>query len=137
MIDWLLHLPSRFLEQLVGRIDGPMAFRLILQPIAAAFFAIRSGMRDGRTGKPLYFWALFSKGNDRRAMLRDGWKDIGRIIVIAILIDLVYQILVFHSIRPLQAATVAAVLALLPYLIARGVANRITRRWHRATTSGR
>jgi hypothetical protein len=129
VIDWLLHLPGPFLEQLDGRIDGPMAFRLILQPIAAAVFAIRSGMRDGRMGKPLYFWALLSDRSDRREMLRDGWKDIGRIIVLAILMDLAYQILVFRSIQPLQAVIVAAILALLPYLIVRGVANRITRRW--------
>ena len=34
---------SRFWGDLMGRVGGPMTFRLILQPIMAAIFAVRGG----------------------------------------------------------------------------------------------
>jgi hypothetical protein len=41
-----------FEENLIGRSEGPMTFRLILQPAMAVFLAIRAGLRDAREGKP-------------------------------------------------------------------------------------
>ena len=43
---------TRSLLDLIGRMDGPLAFRLILQPVAAAFLAIRAGLKDVRMGTP-------------------------------------------------------------------------------------
>jgi hypothetical protein len=56
---------SRFIENLMGRVSGPMKFRLILQPVMAAFFAIRSGLKDAREDKPPYFWAMFTNPDSR------------------------------------------------------------------------
>ncbi len=47
-------------ENLIGRSDGPMNFRLLLQPAVAIFFAIRAGLRDARNGQPPFLWAFFS-----------------------------------------------------------------------------
>lgn len=47
-----------FVEDLIDRVSGPMKFRLVMQPVMAAFFAIRSGLEDARAGKPPYFWCL-------------------------------------------------------------------------------
>jgi len=46
---------TRFWENLLGRVGGPMTFRIILQPIMAAIFAVRSGLKDAKEGKPAYF----------------------------------------------------------------------------------
>ena len=35
-----------------------MAFRFILQPVMAAIFAIRDGMKDARAGRSPYFWTV-------------------------------------------------------------------------------
>ena len=35
-------------EDLIGRIGGPMSFRLILQPAMAIFFAIRDGLKGAQ-----------------------------------------------------------------------------------------
>jgi hypothetical protein len=43
---------SRIVEDLVGRVSGPMKFRLILQPVMAAIFAIRSGLKDAKENNP-------------------------------------------------------------------------------------
>jgi hypothetical protein len=119
---------ARFWEDVMGRVGGPMTFRLILQPIMAAFFAVRSGLKDSKEGKPAYFWALFTDSVHRRNMLRDGWKSVGKVFVIAIIIDLVYQWIVFRWFYPGEALLVAAILAFIPYLVIRGPVNRIARR---------
>jgi hypothetical protein len=119
---------ARMFENLIGRVSGPMKFRLILQPLMAIIFAIRSGLKDAKEGKPLYFWAVFTDPANRKEMLRDGWKSVGKIFVIAIIIDLVYQLIVFRWFYPGEALIVAAILAFVPYLLIRGPVNRIARR---------
>ena len=62
---------NRIFEDLIDRVSGPMKFRLILQPLMAIIFAVRSGLEDAKEGKPAYFWALFTQSDHRRDMLRD------------------------------------------------------------------
>src|SRR3990172_5220497 len=119
---------TRFVENLLGRVSGPMKFRLILQPLMAVIFAVRSGLKDAKEGRPAYFWAIFTDPANRRDMLRDGWKSVGKVFIVAIIIDLVYQIIVLRWFYPLEALIVAAILAFLPYLLIRGPVNRIARR---------
>ena len=45
---------------LIGRIGGPLTFRLIVQPTVAAFFAIRAGVKDFREGRSPYGWVILS-----------------------------------------------------------------------------
>ena len=117
----------RIMEDLVGRVTGPMKFRLILQPVMAAFFAIRSGLKDAKESKPPYFWAMFSNPDSRRDMIRDGWKSVGRVFILAILLDAVYQFIVFRWFYPLEALLVGVILALVPYLLIRGSVNRVVK----------
>ena len=119
---------TRIFENLIDRVSGPMKFRLILQPLMAIIFAVRSGLKDAKEGKPAYFWAMFTQPDQRRDMLRDGWKSVGKIFVIAIIIDLVYQIIVLRWFYPFEALLVAVILAFIPYLLIRGPVNRIARR---------
>jgi hypothetical protein len=118
---------TRIFENLIDRVSGPMKFRLILQPMMAIIFAIRSGLKDAKEGRPAYFWALFTDSAHRREMLRDGWKSVGRVFVLAIIMDVVYQFIVFRWVYPVEALLVAAILAFIPYLLVRGPVNRIAR----------
>jgi hypothetical protein len=122
------HMWMRVASQLAARVSGPMKFRLVLQPAMAAFFAIRSGLADARAGKPPYFWALVSDPAQRDAMMKDGWKSVGRVFILALVLDAVYQIIVFHFVYVGEAIIVAFVLAILPYLILRGLVTRLARR---------
>ena len=119
---------SRIVADLVDRVSGPMKFRLILQPLMAAFFAIRSGLKDAKENKPPYFWALFTDARHRTEMIREGWKSVGRIFILGIVLDAVYQFIVLRWLYPVEALLVAAILALIPYLLIRGSVNRIARR---------
>lgn len=119
---------ARIWADLVGRLHGPLTFRLVLQPLVAGFLAIRSGLRDGREGRPAYFWAILTDAGARRSLLREGWKDITRIFVLAVAIDVVYQVIVFHTVYPGEALIVAVILACIPYLLIRGPVTRLSRR---------
>jgi len=122
------HMWTRLITQLAARVSGPMKFRMVLQPAMAAFFAIRSGLADARVGKSPYFWALVTDPAQRKNMIRDGWKSVGRVFILALLLDVVYQIIVLHFVYVGEAIIVAFVLAILPYLILRGLVTRLARR---------
>jgi hypothetical protein len=118
---------TRLWNDLIGRIGGPMSFRLLLQPTMAMIFAIRDGLKDAREGRPAYFYSLFTDPENRRSRLREGFKAVSRVFTFAIVMDFIYQVIVLRWFYPLQALIVAIVLALLPYILLRGPVNRIAR----------
>jgi hypothetical protein len=89
--------------------------------------AIKAGLQDARTGRPPYFWALFTEPGHRIDLLREGWKAVAKVFVIAVIIDAAYQYLVLRWFYPGEALLVALVLAFVPYLLIRGPINRIAR----------
>ena len=113
--------------ELMARGSGPLWFRLILQPAMAAFLAIRAGLKDAKQGQPVFLWAVLSDPAERRNLLREGWKDVAKLFVVACVLDIVYQVLVLHAFRPVQTLLVATTLAIIPYLLIRGPVNRIAR----------
>jgi len=125
----------RFTSNLIERVSGPLHFRLVLQPLMAAFFAIRSGLADASADKPPYFWGLLLDRPDRRAMIKDGWKSVSRVFLLAIVLDVVYQLYVLHFVYPGEAIVVAFVLAIVPYLILRGLVTRVARAMGRGAST--
>jgi hypothetical protein len=120
MGDW-----ERVIHNLVARLDGPLHFRLIVQPLMASTFAVIDGLRDAKRGKPPYFWSMLSNPEHREDLLKVGWKRVGKIFILAVILDFVYQIKVNHWIYPGETLIVATVLAIAPYLILRGPINRL------------
>ena len=116
---------TRIYENMIDRASGPMNLRLYMQPLMAGIFAIIAGLKDAKAGKPAYFWAVFSQPDHRREMLQDGWKSIGKVFIAAMVLDIVYQLIVTHWVYPFEVILVAFILAIVPYLILRGVVNRI------------
>jgi hypothetical protein len=124
-MDDLWHLIA---DQVSDRVSGPMKFRIVLQPLMATFLAIRSGLRDAKSGARPYFWSLVTTPGQRTEMLKEGWKSIARLFFLAMVLDIVYQIFVQHSFHLRAALLVAIVLAILPYLLLRGIVTRIANR---------
>ena len=117
---------ARISHNLVERVTGPMHFRLLLQPGMATFFAIRDGLRDARECKPPYFWGLFTDKGEREEMVKNGWKSVGKVFILAIVLDVVYQLIEHRwTVYPGEAVLVALILAIVPYLLIRGPVNRI------------
>jgi hypothetical protein len=119
---------ARFWDDIVGRVGGPMTFRLLLQPLVAATLGLRAGLRDARAGKPPFLWTVATDGSLRRDLVKDGWRDVAKVFVFAVVLDCVYQLLVLRWLHPLQAVLVASTLALVPYLLTRGPVCRLVSR---------
>jgi hypothetical protein len=117
----------RIVENLLGRFDGPLHFRLIVQPLMAVIFATIDGLKDAKHHQPAYFWALAVNPDHRRALLKDGWKHFGKIFILAIILDVIYQLKVQHTVYPGEVIIVALALAIVPYVLLRGPVNRIAR----------
>jgi hypothetical protein len=123
MIDFWL----RGIEHLIDRVTGPLHFRLLLQPLMAVIYGVVDGLKDARTDKAPYFWALFTSPLHRQEIVKDGWKSIGKVFMLAVVLDVAYQIVELHFVYPGEAIIVAVVLAILPYLLIRGPVTRIAR----------
>lgn len=122
-------------EELLGRGSGPLQFRLILQPLVASFIAICAARRDLRENKLPIVWAFVRAPSERRELFAEAWREIGRLFLIGIVLDIIYQLIVFQGLRPLELLIVATTLAVLPYLLVRGLANRIMTWWCRRRES--
>jgi hypothetical protein len=116
----------RVAQNLIDRISGPMNFRFILQPVMASIFAIVAGLKDAKAGKPPYFWSLLTGRARRVDSIKDGWKSLGKVIIVALVLDLAYQIIVLRFVYPGEAIIVAFVVVIAPYLIVRGLVTRLT-----------
>jgi len=111
---------------------GPMNFRFILQPAMAAAMALRDGVNDARRGRRPYLWALLrgAGGPEGRAgRLWEGIVSTARILILGVVMDVVYQWLVFKTFYPGEAAEIAILLAFVPYLLLRGPFARLACRW--------
>jgi predicted thioredoxin/glutaredoxin len=100
----------------------------------ASIFAIRDGVKDARAGKPAYFWNVVTQPAERKELLREAWHRVLRVMIIGVVMEVLYEIIVFHAIRPLQLVVIVLGLAFVPYLLVRGPVNRIARRLIRRGT---
>ena len=118
----------RFLHNMVARVSGPMKLRLFLQPTMATIFAIRSGLKDAREGQPPFLWSMLTDPASREHLIEDGWKNVGKVFVLAMALDIVYQLIVAHFIYPTEVVVTAFLLAIVPYICLRGLTTRIARK---------
>lgn len=119
---------SRFVTDLIGRLSGPLTLRLFLQPAVATLLAVRDGLRDARSERPPHFWRMVTGSPEaRRRRAKETWKAVLKVFIMAVVLDCVYQMLVFRWVYPIEAMVTAIILAILPYVILRGVTNRIAR----------
>ena len=116
---------TRVSENLIGRVHGPMNARIFIQASVAALLAIRAGLRDAREGRPPFFWALAFNPDHRRELLRQGWKDIAKVFIAALVLDVIYQLKVVGMVYPGEAIVVAFLLAVVPYLLLRAPVTRL------------
>ena len=134
LVGLLLHGASsdvwnRVFASIAERPGGPMTFRFILQPMMAAILAAIDGYRDARSGVPPYFWSLVTGSAPRGEKLFDGIIATSRVILLGLAMDVIYQLIVFKTFYPGEAAIVAVLLAFVPYLLLRGTFERLARLW--------
>ena len=127
-MDTILQLMSRGVDELLGRFSGPLNFRLVVMPTVVTILAIRADLRDAREGWPVPLGAFFTHPVERRRLLRSAVNDIGRIFIVAVVLDTIYQLWVLRSFHIGQLLIVAAACAIVPYVLVRGPITRLARR---------
>ena len=125
---------KRILEDLFGRIEGPFWMRFILQPLISSLIGLRAAVKDAHLGRLPYVWSSLKAQANRRALLKQSWKEIEKVFIVAIIIDVIYQAIILHSIHPLQAVLIGVALALAPYALIRGSVSRIMNLWRSTRT---
>ena len=125
MEHWL----ARLWDDLVGRIGGPMSFRLVLQPAMALYLAVRAGLKDARQGRSPYMWALLHRPQRRSTLLHETWRAVAHVFILAVVMDAIYQFIVLRWFYPVEALLASFILAVVPYALMRGPVNWLAQRW--------
>ena len=120
----------RIWEDLLARPAGPLALRFVIQPTVSSLFAIRDGIKDAAEDRSPYFWTVLNDPAARGPRLREGLSATAKIMILAIVLDAVYQFKVLGAFYPGEAIIVAIVLGFVPYLLIRGPVARLARRWN-------
>jgi hypothetical protein len=119
---------TRVWHDLVARTTGPMWFRLALQPLVAAVFGIRAGLRNARQGASHAGRPHSLDPDYRRAMFRQAWQDVGKMLIIGVALDAIFQLIALHTVYPGEALVVGFLLVAVPYQVIRTVVARLGKR---------
>jgi hypothetical protein len=125
--DWRrggFYLFSRsFFDDLPRRITGPGRFRFILQPLIASILGFRSGREDAREGRPPFVSGLVFRSDQRRLLLATAFRTTVNLILVAILLDSLFQWMLIGTSHLGAALVVGPVLIAVPYAVVRTLTN--------------
>jgi len=113
-----------------GMFGGNFQFRLIIQPTVGALLGLRFGIRDAKQGRPPFFKALAMSRGKRGEMLAEVVHNVLVPLVVAMIIDSVLQHMINGHVRPVAALIIGSLLIFPPFLIVRGLVNRLWTRTH-------
>ena len=116
-----------FLEELPQRFTGPGRLRFILQPVLAILLGMRGGLADARAGNPPYLFGLIFHAGRRRELMQSGVAAISTLLAMGIILDVVFQWVLYRSVHPGAALVVGPILICIPYSVSRALTNRLAR----------
>jgi hypothetical protein len=61
-------------------------------------------------------------------MMSDAWTSVGKVFVLAVLLDIAYQVIVARFVYPVEVLIVAFLRAIVPYVLLRGLVTRLAGR---------
>ncbi|MGH9759633.1 MAG: hypothetical protein ACREDR_04355, partial [Blastocatellia bacterium] len=109
------------------RLSGPGRFRFILQPLVAIILGIRGGIADARAGIPNDLHALLVNRDHRAELVESVLRAVINLILMAILLDAVFQRIILGVSHPGAAIIVGPLLIMVPYSTARAISNKVVR----------
>ncbi len=117
--------PSDYLHTVLG---GPGRLRFIIQPLVAILLGIRDGRRDAAAGAPPYVLAVLFAHGRRKEELSSALKSIVTPLIVGFVLSLIVQYYIFRSVRLWHAFVFGIAFIALPYVVARGLTNRLIQR---------
>jgi hypothetical protein len=118
-------LPGSVAEGVIARVAGPMGLRFVFQPLVGVLLGVRDGMIDAKAGEPPFIFDLIVNRENRKAKLANIIKSLSKTIIIAIVLDVIVQYLIFDQVRVTSAIMVAVMILIVPYSLARAITNRV------------
>jgi hypothetical protein len=115
----------QFLEELPQRFTGPGRFRFIMQPMLAILLGVRGGLADAKAGNPPYLFGLLFDAGRRSELLRSGVAAIRNLLAMGIILDVVFQLVIYHAVHPGAALVVGPILIGTPYALSRALTTRL------------
>ncbi|MBK9703470.1 MAG: hypothetical protein IPO75_08375 [Betaproteobacteria bacterium] len=138
-MDAMLNVLQLGLDQLLERLRGPLNFRLVVMPTVVTVLALRAVWKDLRDGRPAFLGIWIQEPVERKRAFRSALGDVGKIFVVAVVLDTAFQVMVFRWVYPGMVLVVAFVCAVMPYVLVRGpvflLAHHLFRKDHRAEAS--
>ena len=118
---------AQFLQDLPQRLSGSGRLRFILQPLLAILLGVRGGLADAKTGNPYFLLGLLFATGQRRVLLRSAGEAIGIMLAIGIILDIVFQLILYRVVHTGGALLIALILICIPYALSRALTNRLAR----------
>ncbi|HWQ19007.1 MAG TPA: hypothetical protein VN455_04460 [Methanotrichaceae archaeon] len=110
---------------IIARIAGPMSLRFVVQPLVGLLLGARDGVRDAKAGEPPFIFDLIVNRENRRIKLASLFTSLSKTIIIAVVLDLIAQYLIFDQVRITGAIAVAVIILIVPYSLARAITNKV------------
>jgi len=118
---------QEFIEDIPRRLTGPGRFRFVIQPLIAVILGIIGGLSDARAGRPPYLYGILFHRHLRRDLVKTGFSIIVNLLLMGILLDAVFQRIIFGVTHPFAALLIGPILIVTPYAVARAFSNRLAR----------
>jgi hypothetical protein len=118
---------TQFLEELPQRFTGPGRLRFILQPMFAILLGVRGGLADAKAGTHPYLSGLLFHAERRRELLRSGAAAVSTLLAMGIILDVVFQLVLYREVHPGAALLIGPILICLPYTLSRALTTRLAR----------
>jgi hypothetical protein len=93
----------------------------------AIILGIRSGRVDAKAGNAPYLFALIFGTGRRRELLGHGVATISTLLAMGIIMDVIFQQVLYSSVHPGAALLIGPILICFPYMLSRELTTRITR----------
>jgi len=120
-------LSKQFLEELPWRFTGAGRFRFILQPMVAILLGMRGGLSDAKTGNPPYLHGVLFNPVRRKELLRSGTAAISTLLAMGIIMDVVFQVVLYRAVHPGAALLIGPIFICVPYALSRALTTRLSR----------
>ncbi len=114
---------ERFFDDLGLRVTGLGRLRFIFQPLMAMLLGVRDGRADAVAGRPSFLVRIFLPQHPTREAIREAVRSISTLLAIAILVDVVCQLVLLGRAHPLPALLIGPVLVAIPYAVFRTAAR--------------
>jgi hypothetical protein len=86
---------------------------------------MRGGLADARAGNPPYLFGLLFHAGHRRDLMQSGVAAISTLLAMGIILDVVFQWVLYRAVHPGAALVVGPILICLPYALSRALTNRL------------